>query len=170
MDIATRLFEATGIVFQLSVKSKPAEALSQDDFYRLAREGTGQWFLQRDDFKTWTTCDETTLWCPGNPGAGKTFLALIVVEHMNSTRQSAQSAILVVYCGYNDARSQSVDNLIAALIKPILQIRPNVRKELKKLHEMHSRTDVFEIFPSNSVKSFHRSSILQSISKSSVLG
>lgn len=51
--------------------------------------------------------------------------------------------MLVIYCGYNDAKSQSIDNLIAALIKQILQIRPNVSKELKELYNTHSRTDVF---------------------------
>jgi len=52
-------------------------------------------------------------------------------------------AVLVIYCGYNEAKSQSIDNLIAALIKQILQLRPDVSKELKELYKIHSRTEVF---------------------------
>ena len=83
------------------------------------------------------------LWCPGIPGAGKTFLASIVVEHLKRTQKEKNMAVLVIYCGYNEAKSQSIDNLVAALIKQILQIRPNVSNELKELYKSHSRTDVF---------------------------
>ena len=51
--------------------------------------------------------------------------------------------MLVIYCGYNEAKSQSIDNLIASLIKQILQIRPDISKELQELYITHSRTDVF---------------------------
>ena len=83
------------------------------------------------------------LWCPGIPGAGKTFLASIVVEHLKKYKKEENTAVLVIYCGYNEAKSQSIDNLIAALIKQVLQIRPEVSKELKDLYKKHSRTDVF---------------------------
>ena len=83
------------------------------------------------------------LWAPGIPGAGKTFLASIVVEHLKRTLKWQNVAVLIIYCGYNDAKSQSVDNLIAALIKQLLQFRSDVSKDLKELYKNHSRTDVF---------------------------
>lgn len=91
----------------------------------------------------WLSTGETMLWCPGIPGAGKTFLASIVVEHLKQTQKEKNVAILVIYCGYNDAKSQSIDNLIAALIKQIFQVRPDVSKELRALYEAHSRTGIF---------------------------
>ena len=64
---------------------------------------------------------------------------------MKNTFKWQNAAVLVIYCGYNDAKSQSVDNLIASLIKQILQLSPNVSKELQGLYKTHSR---IEIFPS----------------------
>lgn len=52
-------------------------------------------------------------------------------------------AVLVIYCGYHDPKSQSIDNLVASLIKQILQLRPNVSKELRDLHQIHSRNGIF---------------------------
>ena len=34
----------------------------QDDFIKQAREGTGEWFLERKDFLTWASKDEAMLW------------------------------------------------------------------------------------------------------------
>ena len=76
-------------------------------------------------------------------GAGKTFLASIAVEHLKKIRKSKNTAILVIYCGYNQAKSQSVDNLVAALIKQVLQAKPDISKDLREMHSVHARTDVF---------------------------
>lgn len=75
-------------------------------------------------------------------GAGKTFLASIAVEYLKDMRKDQKVAILVLYCGYNQDKSQSVDKLVAALIKQILQIRPDISEDLRKLHKECSRTDV----------------------------
>ncbi|KAL8870107.1 MAG: hypothetical protein Q9174_003770 [Haloplaca sp. 1 TL-2023] len=115
----------------------------QADFINQAREGTGEWFLARPDFRNWTSGHSAMLWCPGIMGAGKTFLASIAVEYLKKTRRSSNTAILVIYCGYNQTKSQSVDSLVAALIKQILQAKPEISKDLRELHSVHARTDVF---------------------------
>ena len=75
-------------------------------------------------------------------GAGKTYLASIAVDYLKSVRKDQNVAVLVIYCGYNEAKGQSVDNLVAALIKQVLQIRPDISEDLKDLYEESSRTDV----------------------------
>lgn len=115
----------------------------QNDFIKQTRNGTCQWFLERDDFREWLSTVETMLWCPGIPGAGKTFLASIVFGHLKMVHEGQNIAVLILYCGYNEAKSQSIDNLVAALIKQIVQIRPDVSKELKELYDHHSRTEIF---------------------------
>ncbi|KAL8670789.1 MAG: hypothetical protein Q9168_004687 [Polycauliona sp. 1 TL-2023] len=115
----------------------------QADFVSQVREGTGEWFLCRDDFQHWASGREAMLWCPGIMGAGKTFLASIAAEHLKQTKKDQNAAVLILYCGYNVAQSQSIDSLVAALIKQVLQIRPNISKELKDLHKEFSRTEVF---------------------------
>ncbi|KAL9585140.1 MAG: hypothetical protein Q9212_001706 [Teloschistes hypoglaucus] len=113
------------------------------DFISQAREGTGQWFLQRPEFVRWMSGSAAMLWCPGIMGAGKTYLASIAVEHLKTTRKDQNTAVMILYCGYNQARSQSVDSLIAALIKQVLQIRPAISKYMKELYNVHARTDIF---------------------------
>ncbi|KAI4116523.1 MAG: hypothetical protein LQ338_007701 [Usnochroma carphineum] len=113
----------------------------QADFMSQAREGTGKWFLDSDEFQQWSSSHEAMLWCPGIMGAGKTYLASIAVNYLKDVRTDQNVAILVLYCGYNENESQSVDKLVAALIKQILQIRPDVSDDLKKLYKECSRTD-----------------------------
>lgn len=53
------------------------------------------------------------------------------------------TVVMILYCGYNQARSQSVDSLVAALIKQVWQIRPAISAEVKELHDVHARTNIF---------------------------
>ncbi|KAL9044838.1 MAG: hypothetical protein Q9214_002054 [Letrouitia sp. 1 TL-2023] len=119
------------------------DEVQADHLLKQSRKGTGEWFLQRQEFREWMSREETMLWCPGILGAGKTFLASIMSEYLKKTRKDQNAAVLVLYCGYNEAKSQSIDNLIAALIKQNLQIHPTVSKNLKELYYNHSRTGVF---------------------------
>ncbi|KAL8627130.1 hypothetical protein Q9189_007160 [Teloschistes chrysophthalmus] len=118
-------------------------ANDEADFMSQAREGTGQWFLQRPEFVQWVLGSEAMLWCSGIMGAGKTFLASIAVEHLKNTLKHQNTAVMILYCGYNQARSQSVDSLVAALIKQVLQIRPAISEKLKELYNVHARTGIF---------------------------
>ena len=37
----------------------------QNDIFARRQEGTGEWLLERDEFKNWREGTERTLWCPG---------------------------------------------------------------------------------------------------------
>ncbi|KAF1363100.1 hypothetical protein EJ07DRAFT_54123, partial [Lizonia empirigonia] len=70
--------------------------LSPDDFPAqhadlIARRqaDTGLWFLDSSEFTEWIHGASQTLFCPGIPGAGKTMMAAIVVDHLLSTVQTA---------------------------------------------------------------------------------
>ena len=106
------------------------------------REGTGEWFLQREDFQKWASNKQCMLWCPGIPGAGKTFIASLAVNYLKRERKGQNDIVLVVYCGLNDAKSDLITSLIAALVKQILQTRSDVSDELKKEYKESSRTDI----------------------------
>ena len=43
----------------------------QSDHLRRRQPGTGQWFLNSEEFQTWLETDKQTLFCSGIPGAGK---------------------------------------------------------------------------------------------------
>jgi hypothetical protein len=51
-----------------------------------AEKGCGKWFLTSDAFTSWQAATEKPLWCWGIPGAGKTVLASITVNHLRRGR------------------------------------------------------------------------------------
>jgi len=46
--------------------------------------GTGKWLLNTDAFKQWQSGRGQVLWCPGMPGAGKTVLSSVVINHLRA--------------------------------------------------------------------------------------
>src|SRR5436305_864300 len=56
----------------------------QSDFISRRQEGTGQWLLNSDEFQQWTSQKKQTLFCPGIPGAGKTMISSIIVDHLTA--------------------------------------------------------------------------------------
>jgi hypothetical protein len=75
----------------------PAQQL---DLIARREEGTGQWFLDSPEFVSWLRGPRSTLFCPGIPGAGKTMLAAIAIDHILKARISDSTGIAYVFCNY----------------------------------------------------------------------
>ena len=84
-----------------------------------------------------SVASQKVIWCPGIPGAGKTFLASIVIEKLRELNRGRNVAIFMLYCSYNDLETQSVQALIASLIKQDVQGRSVIDGKLGDLHETH---------------------------------
>ena len=108
----------------------------QNDFLKERQAGTGQWLLDSSQFKNWVETSKQTLFCPGIPGAGKTILTSVVVEEL-STRFHNDSSIVVayVYCNYKRQTEQTLENLLASLLKQLAQSRPSLPESVKSLHD-----------------------------------
>ena len=104
-------------------------------------KGTGAWFLESETFNRWRTGDDLVMWCPGIPGAGKTFLASIVIEKLREIYGAQNVAVFILYCNYNDPGTQSVQPLIASLVKQDIQERSVIDKKLGELHEAHYKKE-----------------------------
>jgi hypothetical protein len=68
----------------------------QSDIFHNRQQGTGEWFLKSPPFIEWLEGKKKTLFCPGIPGAGKTMIASIAVNHLKTSfadagRQDGQS-------------------------------------------------------------------------------
>lgn len=113
----------------------------QETIIRDRSKGTGAWFLESYVFDRWQSEDDLVMWCPGIPGAGKTFLASIVIEKLRELYRGQNVAILMLYCNYNDPETQSVQPLIASLIKQDIQAGSKIDTRLEKLHETHYRKE-----------------------------
>lgn len=113
----------------------------QESLTKDRSKGTGAWFLESEIFENWRSGDDSVMWCPGIPGAGKTFLASIVIEKLRELYRGQNVAIFMLYCNYNDPETQSVQPLIASLVKQDIQERSVVDKRLGELHEAYYKKE-----------------------------
>jgi len=105
----------------------------QHDIISRRQEGTGQWFLDTPEFKRWLEGSDKTLFCPGIPGAGKTMMSAIAIDHICRTTRSDDIGVAYVFCSYKSQLDQSATSLFAALLKQLVQSRPDIA------HELHSK-------------------------------
>jgi hypothetical protein len=98
-----------------------------NDFIGRRQAGTGQWLLDSAEFQTWLNIDKQRLFCPGIPGAGKTILASIVVNDLD-TRFSDDSTIGIayIYCNFRRQDEQKIDDLLASLLKQLAESQPSL--------------------------------------------
>jgi len=62
------------------------------------RQGsTGEWLFEEQHFQAWITGNCRTLFCTGMPGAGKTVLAAIAVDHIQKIFSDANVAVICIY-------------------------------------------------------------------------
>ena len=110
----------------------------QSDLVSRRQEGTGQWVLDSSEFQRWLNTNKQTLFCPGIPGAGKTMISSIVVNHLCSEFQNDPSVgIAYVYCNYNRQNEQKPPSLLTSLLRQLVKERPSIPGPLKSLYERY---------------------------------
>ena len=68
----------------------------------------------------WLDAPGETLFCPGIPGAGKTVLASIVIDHLQRTR-GRDAVILYLYCTYDQRQTQTTHGLLSSILRQVLE-------------------------------------------------
>ena len=119
-------------------------ASQQHDYLTRRQPATGQWLLDSAEYQTWVPTSQQTLFCPGIPGAGKTILTSIVIDHL-STRFQDDAGIGIAYVYFNykqnvdkqNVDKQNVDNLLSRLLKQLSQKRPSLPDSVKALYDQH---------------------------------
>jgi ankyrin repeat protein len=99
--------------------------------------GTGTWFFASEEFQSWHTGDDRWFWCYGIPGAGKTFLASNTANELRKIHQSDGALVLIAFCSFNSADSQSLEHLVASLLKQIAQAQKTIPVGVQKLFKKH---------------------------------
>ncbi|RPB26487.1 hypothetical protein L211DRAFT_760058, partial [Terfezia boudieri ATCC MYA-4762] len=81
-------------------------------------EDTGTWLLRNPFFKDWVkgSSSQGTLLCTGRPGAGKSVLASIVIDHLRETLKD-QYVVLYSYCNFKEKEQQTAVNLVSSLLR-----------------------------------------------------
>jgi Cdc6-like AAA superfamily ATPase len=109
----------------------------QSDSINRRQEGTGLWLLNSTEFQEWVNHGKKTLFCPGIPGAGKTIMSSIVVDHLNANfGNDTGVGIAYVYCSYQ-SQKQEPEDLLMSLLKQLTEGRPSVPENVKSLYDHH---------------------------------
>lgn len=113
-------------------------AAQQSDIIREKQEGTGIWFADSPEFLSWISGSGQTLFCPGIPGAGKTMIAAIAVDHLWKHLQNKDIGVAYIYCNYKTQADQTATNLAAAILKQLIQQRPAIAEPVANLYDSHA--------------------------------
>jgi hypothetical protein len=111
----------------------------QHDIISQRQDGTAQWFLASTEFKKWLDGPDKVLFCPGIPGASKTMMAAVAIDHLYRTAHSDDIGIACLFCSYKAQVDQSAPNLFAAVLKQLVQGRPDIAAPVMHMHDHHSK-------------------------------
>ncbi|KAF8466029.1 hypothetical protein BDZ91DRAFT_641681, partial [Kalaharituber pfeilii] len=85
---------------------------------------TGDWILDTEQFKTWKqgiNVESQVLSFLGMPGAGKTVLTSLVIDHLlGHTAKQPAAGVAYLYCDYRDQHVMDTVNVIGSLIKQLV--------------------------------------------------
>ena len=109
----------------------------QHDIISRRQEGTAQWFVDSADFKRWLQGPHKTLFCPGIPGAGKTMMAAVAIDYLYRMPHSDNIGIAYLFCSYKAQVDQTAPNLLAAVLKQLIQGRPDIATPVMHMHDRY---------------------------------
>ncbi|KAJ7580022.1 hypothetical protein C8J56DRAFT_1169314 [Mycena floridula] len=98
--------------------------------------GTGTWFIQDSHFLDWLSGKLRFLWCPGNPGVGKTVLTSLIIDYLRS-KMSSRATVVCIYCDYNWQNDQTPTQLLGSILKQLVetQTQKSISDYLLSLHK-----------------------------------
>ncbi|KAI0861632.1 hypothetical protein F4860DRAFT_475705 [Xylaria cubensis] len=97
--------------------------------YRKTRsicQSPGSWLLKDSRFLNWSTpefCSYPFIWLNGIPGAGKTILASIIVDHLQCI---PDATVAYFYCKHGDEHRNSFISVTRAILAQLLCQRPHL--------------------------------------------
>jgi hypothetical protein len=111
----------------------------QSNTFDNCRKGTGEWFLKSTPFVEWLEGKKKTLFCPGIPGAGKTMISSIVINHLKISLSDDKTGRAYLYCIYKRQDNQKSDDLLASLLGQLVARQSMVPESIRKLYDEHRK-------------------------------
>ncbi|KAI9684061.1 MAG: hypothetical protein M1822_005889 [Bathelium mastoideum] len=105
------------------------------DLISKKQDETLAWFTSSFEFTDWIATNGETLFCPGIPGAGKTFVAATAIDYLQHIHDR-NVGIGYVFCQYK-LDDQSAENIIAAIIKQLIGNRPSFAEPVRLLYKRY---------------------------------
>ncbi|KAK6503772.1 hypothetical protein TWF481_008778 [Arthrobotrys musiformis] len=112
----------------------------QSDVFRKRQPGTGKWLLDSTEYQRWLTMEKEILFCRGIPGAGKTVLTSIVVDHLSTwILNDEKIGIAYIYCNFKRKDEQKIDDLLSSLLKQLAESKSSLPESVRVLYECHNK-------------------------------
>ncbi|KAF7343641.1 Ankyrin repeat-containing protein [Mycena sanguinolenta] len=110
--------------------------LRQADIFGIHQPGTGRWFLEANSSKEWKSGVRKVLWCRGMPGAGKTVLMSIAVDHLRAEQKYCDNiGVAAIYLNHKETDAHTPSNLLASLWRQLVVGQPIASVE--SLYQKH---------------------------------
>ncbi|KAJ2897091.1 hypothetical protein MKZ38_005001 [Zalerion maritima] len=108
----------------------------QENAFQKHHKGTGRWMLDTKEFRHWFNGKEnSSLWCPGIPGAGKTvIIRSIAINHVAENMVEGEDAIAYIYCQYKDPRTRSEVDILSSISRQLAEKAGSI-EAAKELHD-----------------------------------
>ncbi|QYT02820.1 ANK_REP_REGION domain-containing protein [Trichoderma simmonsii] len=91
----------------------------QNDIFLRCQTGSRKWLFESEIYLEWLRRKGSLLFCPGNPGTGKTFTTAMVVESLRLAND-AETLTAYMYCSYQNY-TQTVEKLLCSLLRVALE-------------------------------------------------
>lgn len=103
------------------------------------KKGTSLWILETDEFRDWLKNCKQRLLCQGMPGAGKTIITSVVVDHLTKEiKKDSEIGIAYIYCTFKQPKSeQTTRSLLASVLGQLAGDRQTFPTTTRSLYEQH---------------------------------
>lgn len=96
--------------------------------------------MNSEELQQWINNPRATLFCPGIPGAGKTFQMAILIDHLSRKfRHDDTTGLAFFYYRFDRQGTQKPEQLISNLIKQLGQKHGPSREKIQSFYEEHKK-------------------------------
>lgn len=114
----------------LDFRSKQLDTSSQ------RTPSTGEWLLAEETFKSWVDgSGPSCLFCSGIPGAGKTVLTSLVIDHLESRIAAIKPIVAYIFFDYKDQGRQTVTAILRSLLRQVIEFIGEIPQPIQHLYD-----------------------------------
>lgn len=114
----------------------------QTDNLSQCQEGTGTWLLETTEFQEWIDESNKTIYCRGMPGAGKTVMTAVVVDHLRSRFEGNPAVgIACIYCSVQNEPEQTRSCIFLSLLRQLVRQLSYTPEMVKSMYNRHRAGD-----------------------------
>ena len=110
--------------------------LKQLDILSRRTPCTGEWLLVEKNFKSWVEGNGSScLFCSGIPGAGKTILTSLVINHLESRIAAIKPMVAYIFFDYKDQERQTVTAILRSLLRQVIESIGEIPQSIQHFYD-----------------------------------